>query len=351
AARDGGHGGFRGRQRGREPLRGTARAGAAQRAAGRGRGAHALGLLRLDRRARRAGPGGRGLPARRRGLHAAHRAGHRARGLAHPAHHRTRARGRARGRGEDDPPHRAGHAGRRGLLQRPLARPRGRDLRGADDRRRAHDERRARARHRGRGRAPRRGRGRRARGRRPHRAVRRGGRGRRRLTGAHPGPEHVRPLPRRAHAAEYLDEPGHDPRGLEASRGHVAAVNRWLGGTRAVLRHVLPQLSPDRTTHILDVATGAADIPRAIVHAARRRNLTVRIAATDLHPQILDIARRRTAAYPEITVARADALALPYPDDAFDLALLSLALHHFEGEDQVRALRELARVSRGDIVV
>lgn len=161
----------------------------------------------------------------------------------------------------------------------------------------------------------------------------------------------MRPLPRRAHAAEYLDEPGHDPRELEASLGHVAAVNRWLGGTRAVLRHVLPLLSPDRTTHILDVGTGGADIPRAIVHAARRRNLAVRVVAADVHPQIIEIARRETAAYPEITVERADALALPYPDDAFDIALLTLTLHHFEGRDQVRVLQELARVSRGDVVV
>jgi len=161
----------------------------------------------------------------------------------------------------------------------------------------------------------------------------------------------VRPLPRRTHAAEYLDEPGHDPRELEESLGHVAAVNRWLGGTRAVLRHVLPLLSPDRATHILDVGTGAADIPRAIVHAARRRHLAVRIVAADVHPQILDIARRTSAAYPEITVERADALALPYPDDAFDIALLTLTLHHFEGEDQETALRELARVARRAIVV
>ena len=159
------------------------------------------------------------------------------------------------------------------------------------------------------------------------------------------------PLPRRAHAAEYLDEPGHDPRELEASLGHVAAVNRWLGGTRAVLRHVLPRLLPDRTTCILDVGTGDGDIPRAIVRAARRRDLAVRIVAADLHPQILEIARRKTAAYPEISVERADALSLPYPDDAFDIALLTLTLHHFEGEDQEKALRELARISRGVIVV
>src|SRR5690606_30148408 len=51
------------------------------------------------------------------------------------------------------------------------------------------------------------------------------------------------------------------------------------------------------------------------------------------------------------TVERADALALPHPDGAFDVALLTLTLHHFEGADQEKALRELARVSQCAVVV
>lgn len=73
--------------------------------------------------------------------------------------------------------------------------------------------------------------------------------------------------------------------------------------------------------------------------------------ALDRHAQIVEIARRRCATYPSIHVVRGDALNLPLADRAVDVAGLSLTLHHFDGDDQVRALRELARTARCGVVV
>jgi len=63
------------------------------------------------------------------------------------------------------------------------------------------------------------------------------------------------------------------------------------------------------------------------------------------------IAAERTAASPRILVAAADALALPFGDDAVDVVLLSLTLHHFELEGQVTALREAGRVAARAVIV
>ena len=158
-------------------------------------------------------------------------------------------------------------------------------------------------------------------------------------------------FPRAEHAPELLDEQHHDPLELAHSLGQVAAVNRWLGGARSLLVHLAPLLRADRTTHILDVGTGSADLPRRIVDHARARDRSVRITATDVHPQMRELAASACHAYPEITVGAADALSLPYDHDSFDVATLSLTLHHFDGEQQLRVLRELARVSRGTVIV
>lgn len=158
-------------------------------------------------------------------------------------------------------------------------------------------------------------------------------------------------LPRLVHAHELLDEPSHDPAELEESLRDVAAVNRWLGGTRALLRHVGPFLAPDRPTTLLDAGTGSADLPRAIVRWARRHGRAVRITAADLHPQTLEIARRQSADFPEISFALADVRALPFADRAFDVTLLSLTLHHLDPDDILTALRELARTARRAIIV
>jgi SAM-dependent methyltransferase len=157
-------------------------------------------------------------------------------------------------------------------------------------------------------------------------------------------------LKRREHAEEFLDAPRHDMAELEQSLGHVASVNRWLGGVSTITRYIKPMLA-DKPTRILDVATGSADIPLQIAKWARRHRFDVEILATDIHPQMLELARKRCAEFPEVRIEAADALQLPYDSKSFDVAMLSLALHHFESEDQLRVLREMARVARRLILV
>jgi ubiquinone/menaquinone biosynthesis C-methylase UbiE len=165
--------------------------------------------------------------------------------------------------------------------------------------------------------------------------------------------------PPRAERAELIDS--HEPSDADfaASFADIARVNRFLGGTAAVLQAFAPlvtDLPPDRPVRVLDVATGSADIPRALVDAARRGRFgaagrRAEIVATDNHPKVLGLARTLSAGYPEITVAPADAFALPFGDASFDIALCSLAFHHFGPEACIQALRELARVSRVGFVV
>lgn len=158
-------------------------------------------------------------------------------------------------------------------------------------------------------------------------------------------------MKRLAHATELLDAPEHDRAILEASLDHVAQVNRWLGGRRALLRHVTPLIAERGTTRILDMGTGSADLPRDIVDWARDHQRSIEITASDLHAQMRAIAALRSEAYPEITVQHADALALPFDDKSFDVALLSLTLHHFDPEDLVRVLKEAGRVCRRAVIV
>lgn len=151
-------------------------------------------------------------------------------------------------------------------------------------------------------------------------------------------------------AEERLDAAEHDARTLETSLGHIAAINRWLGGWRSLRRHLPGLLPTGRTGRILDVGTGSGDAARVIARWARRHRREVEIVATDVHPQMLETARRRTADLRGVRVERADALSLPYADGEFDVAMLLLALHHFEGEDAVRVLSEMGRVARAVLV-
>lgn len=161
--------------------------------------------------------------------------------------------------------------------------------------------------------------------------------------------------PPRSDEAELLDEAGHDPAELAANLRDIRRVNRLLGGTATVLRH-LPRLlgaipAHRRPVTILDLATGSADIPRAIVRWARARDLALSIVASDASAEILALAGEQTGVWPEMTLARYDARAAPLPDQAFDIVLCSLALHHFPPDDAVQVLREMERLARTGFIL
>lgn len=157
--------------------------------------------------------------------------------------------------------------------------------------------------------------------------------------------------PARRRRPELMDEPGVDAAELARSLRDLEGVNRWLGGTRVVVRALEPLVAGGGETRLLDVATGSADIPLALAAWARARALPLRVVASDGHPATVALARQRAADHPDVSVELADALRLPYADGSFDVAMCNTAIHHFDRADAVRVMRELRRVARRGVVV
>jgi ubiquinone/menaquinone biosynthesis C-methylase UbiE len=157
--------------------------------------------------------------------------------------------------------------------------------------------------------------------------------------------------------AELLDGPLDDPAALEANLRDLARINRLTGGTRLSERAIGALVAPaglDHTATILDVGTGAADIPLALLARARVEGRPMAVTATDSRPEILAAARRARPAIDRtagLELAVADGRGLPYPDAAFDVAHSSMVVHHLEPDEVVAFLRELRRVARRGIVV
>lgn len=157
-------------------------------------------------------------------------------------------------------------------------------------------------------------------------------------------------LQRLDQADERMDSPEVDRQDLHQALDHVAQVNRWLGGRRALLRH-LPWALAGGGSRVLDVGTGSADLPLAVAGWADRNRHPLQVTAVDLHAATLAVARERTTHRPEIHTARADGLTLPFRDGAFDVVLLSMTLHHMDGPDLTGILTEVRRVARGGRVL
>lgn len=156
--------------------------------------------------------------------------------------------------------------------------------------------------------------------------------------------------PATAREPEYMDQPA-DPLELDESLDHLVTINRWLGGRWALLSSLALLVRPGETFTALDVGSGAGDLPLAVIDWAARRGGAARITIVDLHPETVRIAHRRTRDRPDVQAVRGDVLRLPFPDDAFDFALLSLTLHHLPDEHRPQALAELARVARRAVLV
>ena len=155
-----------------------------------------------------------------------------------------------------------------------------------------------------------------------------------------------------------MDDPAADPAELERSLKFIRRVNSWFGYTRSTIGHLdrfARSWERGRPVRILDVATGSADVPLAVLKWAERRGRDVRIVGLDLHQKTVDAARREAAvagiSEAKLSIVQGDATALPFEAGAFDYAMTSMFLHHLDEPVVVKVLREMDRVSARGVVV
>jgi len=149
---------------------------------------------------------------------------------------------------------------------------------------------------------------------------------------------------------ELMDE-SQDPIVLDRTLRDLAAVNRWLGGVRAVRTAIQPWLRPGRTLSILDIGCGGGDLALAIETFARNSATPTSITAVDSNRTIASLARQRTRVATSVQVGCASAFALPFRDGSFDLSVMSLTLHHFSAAEGARVVHEMARVTKRAVIV
>lgn len=165
---------------------------------------------------------------------------------------------------------------------------------------------------------------------------------------------------RRSTEQEQIDCQDTDPATLHGNLRDLVWINRWLGGvwiTRLALGKLLGRDA--RSVSLLDVGTGAGDMPRALWLWATRRGMRPWVAACDISPMIVQIAAgdgtagsdRAQHHLDRTAFFAADGTALPFASNSFDVSMCSLALHHMNPDAALATLRELARTARRGVVV
>ena len=157
------------------------------------------------------------------------------------------------------------------------------------------------------------------------------------------------PLLTNAVGTELLDDPRADPRTVALSLRNIGRANRWFGGAWAVrhgLGRVLAGVPRGAELSLLDLGTGAGDLPRAAVGWAARRGIRLRPLGLELSRVAARLARQAG-----VPCAVACAGAPPLPDKSVDIVLASQLVHHLAPDSVVRLLRACDRLARVGVVV
>jgi ubiquinone/menaquinone biosynthesis C-methylase UbiE len=152
----------------------------------------------------------------------------------------------------------------------------------------------------------------------------------------------------------YHDSPLSSPSiKLRPREETMATTDKVFGGSIPEIydRHLVPLLfepyaldlagrvARSGATSILEIASGTGAVTRALAAALPKQ---ARIVATDLNQPMLDRARTRQPDEHRIEWKQADALALPFADEAFDAVVCQFGAMFFP--DKVQGYKEAHRV-------
>ena len=152
---------------------------------------------------------------------------------------------------------------------------------------------------------------------------------------------------------ELLDRYGIEPALLREELQLLENINARYGGHQLAIQYVARFFDSHKlkSATIIDLATGRADVPRAIINWARQRGFPANVTAVDGNPIVVEVARVSCREFPEIKIEQHDLRSLPFAENSFDLVMCSLALHHFISADALEILRRIYRIARKGFLI
>ena len=141
---------------------------------------------------------------------------------------------------------------------------------------------------------------------------------------------------------------------LIANLADLQWLNRYLGShwlLCTAVQGLWRRAGRPTRLRVLDVGTGAGDIPAVLQHWAAHRGIALTVIALDQHHGVLQYLHTAPATTPNVAYVQADGLRLPFPPRTFDIVVCSTMLHHLDWEHGVALLRSMAAVARYGVVV
>lgn len=151
---------------------------------------------------------------------------------------------------------------------------------------------------------------------------------------------------------EQMDDPQLPRAEHDLALAGLARLNRVSGVAGSVYRRLRGYVaSGEDVIRVLDLASGAGDVPIAWAKWARAEGLSLRLTMLDISEVAVEEQYRRAhAAGISIDAAVHDCLTQPLPS-GFDVVTCSLFMHHLDDHQVVKMLQSMHAASRRAILI
>ncbi|WP_017730277.1 methyltransferase domain-containing protein [Nafulsella turpanensis] len=158
----------------------------------------------------------------------------------------------------------------------------------------------------------------------------------------------------RSKRIEIMDDlSGTGPDWNQALR-ELKIINQYLGGNSVTLQgleRLIKGKTFDKPLEIADIGCGGGDMLLLMAKWAKVKGIPVRLTGVDANPNIIEYARKNTAAWPEIEYLVADIFSDSFAARKFDIVTSTLFTHHFTDEQLVKMMKSLHGQARLGLVV
>lgn len=144
----------------------------------------------------------------------------------------------------------------------------------------------------------------------------------------------------RSSKEEIMDDFDLQGHALEEIFEDLDKVNSWLGGNKVSingLEKLLKSTCYEQPLKIMDIGCGDGSLLKEVAIYGRKKRIDMELIGIDANQHAIEIARRKTKEFPEITYEAVDVFSDEFKKRKVDVILCILTLHHFQ-DNQIKAL-------------
>jgi len=158
----------------------------------------------------------------------------------------------------------------------------------------------------------------------------------------------------RSTAPEIMDDFAMEGEILRDALDKIASINQLLGGNKVTLdgiKSLIGSKPKDEVIRITDIGCGNGDMLRTLADYAKGKGLQFILKGIDANSFTINHAQSLSKNYQNITYQCSDIFDDLAKDEACDIMLCTLTLHHFKDEEIIDLLENFKKSAKMGIVI